>query len=159
MQRRLALVALLDEVVDQFARGVIHLDVERFDTAGEVVERHNGRDGHEQAERRGYQSFRNTAGNRADARSLLGGDLLEGVQNADDGSEQSDEGCRRADGGQNTARPLFSLACTMASARSRARCELSIVSLQLPLRRKHGTPAGQRSRPRPDGTSCCDQRS
>ena len=106
---RLALVALLDEVVDQFARGVVHLDVERFDTPGEVVEGHNGRDGHEQAERRGDQGFRNTAGDRADARGLLGGDLLEGVQNADDGAEQADERSRGADGGQN-ARPLFSLA-------------------------------------------------
>ena len=76
---RLALVALLDEVVDQFARGVIHLHVERFDTSGEVVEGHNGGDGDEQAERRGDQGFRDAAGNRADARGLLGGDLLEGV--------------------------------------------------------------------------------
>ena len=97
---RLALVALLDEVVDQFARGVIHLHVERFDTTREVVKRHNRGDGHQQAERRGYQSFRNTAGDRADARSLLGGDLLEGIQNADDRSEQPDEWSRRADGGQ-----------------------------------------------------------
>ena len=49
---RLALVALLDEVVDQFAGGVVHLHVESFDTSGEVVEGHDGRDGHEQAERR-----------------------------------------------------------------------------------------------------------
>jgi hypothetical protein len=99
-------VALLDEVVDQFARGVVHLHVECFDTSGEVVERHDGGDGHEQAERRGDQGFRNTAGDCADARGLLGGDLLEGVQNADNRSEQSDEGSRGADGGQNRQSPL-----------------------------------------------------
>ena len=98
---RLALVALLDEVVDQFARGVIHLDVEGFDAAGEVVEGHNGRDGDQQAESGGNQSFRDTAGNCADARGLLGGDLLEGVQNADNRAEQADERSRGADGGQN----------------------------------------------------------
>ncbi len=87
-------MALLDEVVDQFARGVIHLHVESFDTSGEIVERHNGGDGHQQAERRGDQGFGNTAGNRADARSLLRGDLLEGVQNADDRAEQSNERSR-----------------------------------------------------------------
>ena len=103
---RLALVALLDEIVDQFARGVVHLDVESFDTASKVVEGHNGRDSHEQAECSGDQGFRDAAGNRADARSLLGGDLLEGVQNADDGAEQPDEGSRGTDGGQDAQAPL-----------------------------------------------------
>jgi len=42
---RLALVALLDEVVDEFAGGVIHLHVEILDTTGEVVEGHDGGDG------------------------------------------------------------------------------------------------------------------
>src|ERR1035437_10242794 len=47
-------LTLLDEVVDQFARGVVHLDVKVLDTSGEVVERHPGGNGHEQAESRGY---------------------------------------------------------------------------------------------------------
>ena len=55
---------------------------------------------------RGYQGFRNTAGDRADTGRLLGGDLLEGVQNADDRSEQSDERRRRADGGQTAQAAL-----------------------------------------------------
>src|SRR5438874_1440308 len=50
--------AALQEVIDQLARGVIHLHVERFDLAGEVVEHHDGRDGDEQPERRGHQRFR-----------------------------------------------------------------------------------------------------
>ena len=67
MRSALAPVALLDEVVDKFARRVVHLDVERFDTTCEIVEGHNGRDSHEKAERhRGDQGFRNTAGDRAD---------------------------------------------------------------------------------------------
>jgi len=99
-------VALLDEVVDQFARGVVHLDVECFDTAGEIVEGHNGRDCDEQAECRGHQGFRNTAGDCADTGGLLGSDLLEGVQDADDGAEQSDERSRGTDGSQNAKASL-----------------------------------------------------
>jgi len=76
-------VALLDEVVDQFARRVIHFHIERFHATGEVIESHNGRDGDQEAESGGDQGFRDAAGNRADTRGLLGGDLLEGVQNAD----------------------------------------------------------------------------
>src|ERR1035437_7343112 len=103
---RLPFLALLDEVVDQFARRVVHLDVKVLDTSGEVVERHHGGNGHEQAECRGYQGFGNSAGDRADARSLLSGDLLESVQNADDGTQQPNERSRGADGGQNGKAPL-----------------------------------------------------
>jgi hypothetical protein len=53
----LALVALLDEVVDQFARRVVHFDVEGFNASAEVVEGHNGGDGDQQAECSGNQSF------------------------------------------------------------------------------------------------------
>src|SRR5437868_6875749 len=59
-------MALLDEVVHQFARTVVHLDVERLHLAGEVVERHNGGDGDEKAECRGDKSLRNTTGHCAD---------------------------------------------------------------------------------------------
>src|SRR5271155_4620696 len=64
---RLAAVALLDKVVDQLAGGVVHLHVEGFHLAGEVVEGHNRGDGHEQPESRGYQGLRDTAGDCADA--------------------------------------------------------------------------------------------
>ena len=99
-------VALLDEVVDQLAGAVVHLDVERFHLAGEVVEGHNGRDGDEQAERRGDQGFRDTAGDCADTGGLLGRDLLEGVQNTDHRSEQADKRSRRTDGGQTAQTAL-----------------------------------------------------
>src|SRR5437879_2170089 len=88
-------VALLDEVVHQLAGAVVHLDVERFNLAGEVVERHNGGDGDQKAERRRHQGLRDTARDCADTRGLLRGDLLEGVQNTDHRAEQADEGRRR----------------------------------------------------------------
>src|ERR1700733_3186537 len=56
-------VALLDEIVNQFARAVVHLDVERLDLTGEVVERHNGWGGDEQSEGGSYEGLRDTAGN------------------------------------------------------------------------------------------------
>src|SRR5882757_2707884 len=73
-------VALLDEVVHQFTGTVVHLDVERLYLAGEVVERHNRRDGDEKTECRRYQSFRDTAGDCADTGGFLRCNLLEGVQ-------------------------------------------------------------------------------
>jgi len=103
---RLALVALLDEVVDQFARGVVHLHVERFDTTGEIVEGHDCRDSHQKAKGRGNQGLRDAARDRADARGLLRRDLLEGVQDADDRAEQANERGRGADGGKDRKAPL-----------------------------------------------------
>src|ERR1700749_2650118 len=72
----LPLVALLDEVVEKFARGVVHLHVEGLNTSGEVVEGHHGGNRHQQAERGGHQRLRNTAGDCADAGSLLGCDRV-----------------------------------------------------------------------------------
>ena len=135
-------MALLDEVVDQFARGVVHLHVESFDASGEIVERHNGGDGDEQAERRGDQSFRDTAGDCADARGLLRGDLLEGVQNADDGAEQSDERSRGADGGQNREAPLqLGVDDGLSPLQRAAGARDGLLGRQC--RRKRGTPAGR----------------
>ena len=89
---------LLDEVVHQLRRAVVHLHVKRLDLVGEVVEAHNGRNRDQQTERRRHQGFRNTAGYSADTRRLLRRDLLERVQNADDGAEKADERRGRADG-------------------------------------------------------------
>src|SRR6185312_16382615 len=63
-------------------------------------------DSNEQTHGGGHQGFRDTAGNCADAGGLLGGDLLEGVKNTDDGSEQADKGSRRTDGGQSAQAAL-----------------------------------------------------
>src|SRR5271163_753913 len=69
-------VALLNEVVDQFARAVVHLDVKGLNLTREVVERHNGWDGDEQAERGRYEGLRDTTGNCTDTGGLLGCNLL-----------------------------------------------------------------------------------
>ena len=99
-------VALLDEVVHQFAGAVVHLDVERLHLIGEEVECHDGGDGDEEAERGGDQGLGDTAGDRANARGLLQGDLLEGVEDTDDGPEQTDEGSCGADGCQTAKASL-----------------------------------------------------
>src|ERR1700675_1154184 len=49
----------LQEVIDQFARRVIHLHVERFHAAGQIVEHHNRRNRYEQADCGGYERFGN----------------------------------------------------------------------------------------------------
>src|SRR5712664_3731503 len=82
----------LQEVVDQFAGGVIHLHVERFHAAGQVVEHHNRRDRHEQSDCGGHQRFRNAAGDCRQSGCLLFGDTVKGVQNTDHCAEQSHEG-------------------------------------------------------------------
>jgi hypothetical protein len=53
----LAAVALLDKVIDQFARGVVHLHIEGFHLACEVVEGQHGGDGDKQSESRGHQGL------------------------------------------------------------------------------------------------------
>src|SRR5512135_622173 len=90
----------LQEVVNQFTRRVIHLHVESFHAAGQIIEHHHGRDGDEQTDGGGYQRFGDTAGNGAQTCGLLLGNAFEGVQNADHGAEQADEGSGGADGGQ-----------------------------------------------------------
>src|SRR3984957_14243571 len=102
----LAALRLLDEVVHQLARGVVHLDVKRLDFVGEVVKQHHGRNGNQQAECSGHQCLRDTACDGADARRLLRGDLLEGVQDTDHSAEQADEWRGGTDGCQTTQAAL-----------------------------------------------------
>src|SRR5260370_29978838 len=83
--------ATQDEIVDEFHRGVVHLDVESFHFIGEVVVRPHRRHGDEKTERRGYQRFRDTAADRRQTGSLALLDALKRVQDADHGAEQSDE--------------------------------------------------------------------
>src|SRR5947209_1199266 len=92
--------ALLQEIIDQLAGGVVHLHVKGFDFAGEVVEHHHSGDGHEQSQSGGHQSFRNTTSDSSQTGLLLLRDLAEGVENSDYGAEQSDERGRGTDGGE-----------------------------------------------------------
>src|ERR1700691_5587610 len=82
----------LQEVIDQFARRVIHLHVERFHATGQVVKHHNRRECHKQTDARGSQRFGNTAGDRCQSGCAVFGHTVEGVQNADHRAEQPHEG-------------------------------------------------------------------
>src|SRR3984957_9193054 len=93
-------VAALQEVIDQFARRVIHLDVERFHAASQVVEHHHGRAGDQQPDGGGGQRFGDTAGHCGQSGSFRVVDTDEGVQNAHHGSQQSHKGGGGSDGGQ-----------------------------------------------------------
>src|SRR5208337_5128096 len=92
--------AAQNEVVDQLHRGVIHLNVESLHLVGEVVVGPHGRYGDEQTEGGGDEGFGDTAGDGRQTGGLLLLDALEGVQDADDRAEQSDERRRRTNGGQ-----------------------------------------------------------
>ena len=89
---------LLDEVVDQLGRRVVHLDVEVLDAAGQVVVEPHRRDRDDEAERRLDERFRDTGRDRAETARAGGRDALERGDDADDRAEQSDERRRRADG-------------------------------------------------------------
>src|SRR5262249_46713761 len=96
----LILRGLLDEVVDQLRRGVVHFDVEVLDAAGQVVVEPDGRDGHDEAERRLDERFRDTGRDRAETAGAGCRDALERGDDADDRAEQPDERRGRADGGE-----------------------------------------------------------
>src|SRR5215207_6520031 len=89
---------LLDEVVEQLRRRVVHFDVEVLDAAGQVVVEPDRRDGDDEAESRLDERFRDTGRNRAETARAGGRDALERVDDADDRAEQSDERRGRADG-------------------------------------------------------------
>src|SRR5260370_8224020 len=55
----------LQEVVDQFARGIIHLHVERFHAAGQIVKHHDGRNRHDQSHSTRHNRFGHTPRDRA----------------------------------------------------------------------------------------------
>src|SRR5882724_7405274 len=92
--------ATLQEVINQFAGRIVHLHIERFYASGEVVEHHDGGDGHEKTDGRRHQGFRNAACDRTETGGLAGRNFAERVQNTEHSSEQADERGSGADGGQ-----------------------------------------------------------
>src|SRR5205085_1864253 len=92
--------AILQEVVDQLRRRVVHLNDEAVNLAREVVEEPHGGHGHGESERRRQQSLGDAARDRADAGRLRGLHAGEGVDDAEHRAEESDERGRRADGGE-----------------------------------------------------------
>src|SRR5208283_3713441 len=93
--------AAQDEVVDELHGGVVHVHVESFDLVGEVVVSPHGGNGDEQAEGGGDKGLGDTACDRRQTGGFVRGDTFEGVQNADDRAEQSDERCGGTDGGKS----------------------------------------------------------
>src|SRR5258708_2012163 len=89
-----------DEVIDELHGGVVHLDVEGFHFIGEVVVSPDGGNGHEQTEGRGDERFSDTAGDGRQTGGFVLLDALKGVQDADDGAEETDERSGGTDGGE-----------------------------------------------------------
>src|SRR5581483_11872748 len=56
--------ALAQDVADQLRGDVVHVDHELLDGVGEVVERHDGRDGDDEADRGGEERFGDTRRDR-----------------------------------------------------------------------------------------------
>src|SRR5262252_3999092 len=92
-----ARAAPFDEVVDQFVRRVRHLDLEPLDVVHEDVEHPHRRDGHEEPERRRDEGLRDAGRDRRDTARTGQRHAAERVDDADDRSEETDEGSGRAD--------------------------------------------------------------
>src|SRR5688572_19763294 len=94
---RPALSRLPDEEVDELRRRVVHLHVEVFDAAGQVIVEPNCRNRDDEPERGLDERFRDTGRHRADTTGAAGRNALERVDDADDRAEQPDERRRGAD--------------------------------------------------------------
>src|SRR6185369_6808842 len=92
------LLGVLDEVIHELRRGVIHLDVEVLDARRQVVVDPDGGNRDDQPERGFDEGFRDTDGDGAQTGRAARSDALERVDDADDRAEQPDERRRRADG-------------------------------------------------------------
>src|SRR3954466_12295756 len=90
-------LCVLDEVVDELRRRVVHLDVEVLDARRQVVVDPSDRNRDDQTERGLDERFRNTLRHCAETGRAGRADALERGDDADDGAEQSDERGGRAD--------------------------------------------------------------
>src|SRR5207244_3936691 len=99
----------LDQVIDQFLRGVRHLDGEEVDLGREVVVEPHRWDGHDEAERGRNQRLGDTRGDRrqrsAAARRRHAGERVDDTHH---GAEQADER-RRGAGGREDAEAALQL--------------------------------------------------
>src|SRR6266571_6373259 len=93
-------VLLLDEVVHQLGGRVVHFKDEVVHSAGEDVEDPDRRDRDEESEGGRDQRLGDPRGDRSQTAGSTGGHRLEGVDDAVDRSEKTDERRRRPDGGQ-----------------------------------------------------------
>src|SRR5215203_3397600 len=90
----------LHEEVDQLGGGLLHLDLKTLQHVGEVVEHPGRRDGHAETEGGGDERLRDTGRDGADTTGAGERDAVEGVDDADHGAEQTDEGGDGGDGRQ-----------------------------------------------------------
>src|SRR5262245_61180481 len=77
----------LQEEIDQFRRGVRHLDAEELELTLEVVEHPDGDDRDREPDRRGDERLGDTGRHRPDAARSAGGHAGERVDNAGEGHE------------------------------------------------------------------------
>src|SRR5436309_611245 len=89
-----------EQAVHELRRRPVHLDVEILELAREMVESDHGRDGDEDAQGRRDQGFSDAARNHRHSAGPRGCDAPESVDNSDHGSEQTNEGGRGTDRGQ-----------------------------------------------------------
>src|SRR3954470_16205571 len=92
-----SILLLLHKEVDQLGGGVGHLDLEPLELVLEQVEHPRGRDGHEETESGGDESFRDTGRHGADTTGAGESHAAERVDDADHGAEEADEGGGRRD--------------------------------------------------------------
>src|SRR5512141_1932964 len=93
-------LTFLEEVVDELVGGVVDVDLHVLDAVRQIVEHHDGRDRHEEAEGGRDERFRDAGRHGAETARAGSRHRLEGRDDAGDGSEQPDEGRRRSDGGE-----------------------------------------------------------
>src|SRR6202035_3697490 len=82
---------LLNEIVDQLRRGVVHLHVEVFDPSRQVVVEPDGWNRDDQTERGLDERVRDPDRDGADTAGAAGRNAIEGFDNSNNGPEQSDE--------------------------------------------------------------------
>src|SRR5674476_1070796 len=97
----LAGFAGLHEEVDDLRFRVSHLSIEDLDPAVQRVVDPQGQDRDADADGRGDEGLRDASGDRADAARAGQLHAAERVDDAEDRSEQADEGGRRGDGGHD----------------------------------------------------------
>src|SRR5262252_4700166 len=95
-----------EQAVHQLRRRPVHLDMESFDLAREVVEGHDGRDRDENSKGRRDERFSNTARNHRHPTGPCGGDASKRIDDANHCAEEADKRRRGADRGQEPETPL-----------------------------------------------------
>src|SRR5215472_17871037 len=89
--------AVLNKVINQLRRRIVHFHDEAIDFAREIVEQPHRGHGHQQSQRGSEQRFGNTAGDGRDTRRFSVLHAAERVDDAEHCAEQTHEGSGRTD--------------------------------------------------------------